>query len=107
MARTALSLPPGRRRVLKRRIDRQRQNKTIKEHKKVARFESVAAAGVRTFVSVKRMRQQTGYDMESSECEFRTMGIVGRGLRAHAPDQALYLLSLRVGRLIFLAAGDQ
>ena len=53
------------------------------------------------------MRQQTGYDMESSECEFRTMGIVGRGLRAHAPDQALYLLSLRVGRLIFLAAGDQ
>ena len=48
-------------RVLKRRIDRQRQNKTIKEHKKVARFESVAAAGVRTFVSVKRMRQQTGY----------------------------------------------
>ena len=74
------------------------------EHKKVARFESVAAAGVRTFVSVKRMRQQTGY-----ECEFRTLGIVGRGSGepARARHLALYLLSLRVGRLIFLAAGDQ
>ena len=65
------------------------------------------AAGVRTFVSVKRMRQQTGYDMKSGECEFRTLGIMGRGSGEPARHLALYLLSLRVGRLIFLAAGDQ